>query len=275
MDVMDVRWIYDKAEKLAEELDEEKYPETVDFLEEVILGGDYSGYTAYEIASDLCIRDMPADFDSRIIDYITELFKFEIDMGNDAAMNDLGAQYYDGNRGFKQDFNLAIEYYKMAAEKGNRQSCENLGYCYYYGRDGEPDYEKAFHYFALGAFDGHLISLYKVGDMYYNGYYVEKNLKEAFYIYTRCLETMTEEAEKNCAGPIYLRLGKMFFNGYGTEKDLRTALTCFQRAESYLYAMVVDDGNYMYKKSLQGAIDGQAMVREELAKAIPERNFAF
>jgi TPR repeat protein len=36
-----------------------------------------------------------------------------------------------------------MELYNMAAENGNRQAQENLGYCYYYGRDTEVDYEKA------------------------------------------------------------------------------------------------------------------------------------
>ncbi len=46
----------------------------------------------------------------------------------------------------------------------------------------------------------HLISLYKIGDMYLNGLYVEKNEKEAFRICRRCLETVTEEAERRVAG---------------------------------------------------------------------------
>ncbi len=67
----------------------------------------------------------------------------------------------------------------------------------------------------------------------------------------------------------------MFFYGYGTDKDLRMAMTCYQKAENLLYAMVVDDGNYMYKKSLEGAIDGQEKVRAELAKEITDRTFDF
>lgn len=271
----DLRWVYEEAEKLEDNLDEDIYPETVNFLNDLLLDGGVHGYTVYELATMLAGCDRPTEWTPEIIKYLTDLYMYEIERGNAAAMNDLGAQYYDGNRGFEQSFELAMKYYKMASDGGDRQAQENLGYCYYYGRDGEPDYEKAFHYFALGALDGHLISLYKIGDMYYNGYYVEKNLKEAFRIYKHCIETMTEEAEPICAGPIYLRLGKMFFYGYGTDKDLRMAMTCYQKAENLLYAMVVDDGNYMYKKSLQGAIDGQEKVRAELAKEITDRTFDF
>lgn len=129
------------------------------------------------------------------------------------------------------------------------------------------DYEKAFHCFALGAFDGHLISLYKIGDMYANGYYVEKNEREAFVIYMRCLDTMTDEAAKVAAGPVYLRLGKAFLYGKGTEANAETALICYQKAELFLYDMV-KSGDAMYKKSLNAAVDGQARAREKLASAL-------
>ena len=284
MVVRDDGWFIDKTKKILDNLNTEMYPETADYLQGLI--DDYSDEdmiddmfddeqkeTSHDIAIDLCDLDKGVDWTPELIEFITELLMHEIDKGNAAAMNDLGIQYYDGNRGFEQSFEKAMKYYKMAAYNGDRPAQENRGYCYYYGRDGEVNYEKAFNYFALGAFDGHLISLYKIGDMYYNGYYVEQNYKEAFFIYMRCLEMMTEEAERKVAGPVYLRLGKMFLNGQGTEKNLKSALACFQKAEFYLCAMVIEDGDYMYKKSLYGAIEGQQKVREELAEMIPEKDW--
>ena len=126
----------------------------------------------------------------------------------------------------------------------------------------------------LGAFDGHLISLYKIGDMYLNGYYVEKNEREAFEIYMRCLDTMTDEAAPKVAGPVYLRLGKLFLRGLGTEKKLESALICYQKAENYLYSMVLD-GDVMYRNSLMAAIKGQEEVRKEMLKQLPEDEWKF
>ena len=227
-----------------------------------------------EIANTILTKDRPRILPEKLIDVIIDLFELEIAEGNSAAMNDLGACYYDGSRGFEQDFEKAVHYYKMAAEKGNRQSQENLGYCYYYGRDGETDYEKAFHYYALGAFDGHLVSLYKIGDMYLHGLYVTKNEKEAFYIFMRCIETMTDEAAYRVAGPVYLRLGRMFLDGSGTERNLKNALICFQKAESFLYDMVLD-GEVMYRKSLNAAIKGQQETREKLSEQLPVNQWKF
>ena len=169
----------------------------------------------------------------------------------------------------------AMELYNMAAENGNRQAQENLGYCYYYGRDTEVDYEKAFHYFALGAFDGHLISLYKIGDMYRNGYYVKKNEKEAFLIYKHCIDVLHGgEDDYLISGPVRLRLGDMYLNGIGTKKNPEAALVSYSIAEIDLFRMV-KDGDYMYKKSLRAAIEGQERARAQLAEELPEQEWTF
>nr|MCR5798266.1 SEL1-like repeat protein [Eubacterium sp.] len=93
--------------------------------------------------------------------------------------------------------------------------------------------------------------------------------------YERCIENMTEEAESYVAGPVLLRLGNMYLNGEGTEKNTRTALACYQSAERFLYSMVVDDGNYMYKKSLKQAIEGQEKARAEMAKMMDGKEWKF
>jgi len=260
--------------KVLKSINPKEYPEMFEFLEEQLEDEAFGEDDIFDIAATIAELDAPKPFPNVVIKFITMLYEHEIDKGNAAAMNNLGSQYYDGNRGFEQSFPKAVELYKMAAENGDRQAQENLGYCYYYGRDMEPDYEKAFQYFAMGAFDGHLISLYKIGDMYLNGYYVPKNEKEAFIIYMHCLDTMTDEAAPKVAGPVYLRLGKMFLNGTGTEKNLSSALVCYQKAEAYLYDMV-KGGDYMYKKSLLGAIEGQEKTRKEMMKQLPEREWEF
>lgn len=254
-------------------LNADEYPEIHACLENVMENGEEE-LMAHDVAIALAEADKPLDLPDFIIEFITELLETCIANGDDNAMNDLGAMYYDGHRGFEQNFEKAVYYYDMAAQNGNRQAQENLGYCFYYGRIGEPDYEKAYHYFALGALDGHLISLYKIGDMYLNGYYVPKNEKEAFFIFMRCLDTMTDEAAVKVAGPVYLRLGKMFLEGLGTETNYKNALVCYQKAESFLYDMV-KDGDYMYKNSLKAAIAGQAKAREKLSDNLPEQEWSF
>ena len=259
-------------------LDADEYPEIFNYLLSQVnamnAGASKEIDGPYDLASTLLQLDSPKVLPPYLIEYIEELLQLEIDLGNAEAMNTLGSQYYDGRRGFEHNFQKAAYYFTLAAEHGSRQAQENLGYIYYYGRLGKPDYEKAFHYFALGAFDGHLISLYKIGDMYLNGFYVPKNEREAFHIYIHCLEGITPETEPFVAGPVYLRLGRLFLNGTGTERDAKSALVCFQKAEAFLYDMV-KDGDVMYKKSLTSAIEGQGKARAILEKELPDEKWCF
>ncbi|MBO4355449.1 MAG: sel1 repeat family protein [Clostridia bacterium] len=254
------------ARDARETLDESIYPATFEILCD-LENSEISDFSAYIASVNLTEADKPLPFTEKVKRLVSELLEYEISTGNPDAMNDLGALFYEGTRGFGQNFSDAVRYYEMAVKNGSRQAQENLGYCYYYGRDIPVDYEKAFHCFALGAFDGHIISLYKIGDMYKNGYFVEKNEPESFRIYLHCLELMDEEKAPDTAGPLFLRLGDAFLYGIGTEIDAENALSCYQRAEGYLYKMV-KDGNVMYRKSLSKAIDGQTKAREILENLI-------
>ena len=261
----------EETKKVLDLLDSTQYPQTHAALSD----GSMDGKTLYELASGLMECDKPGDLPPFVIEYIASLYGIEILEGNHDAMNDLGAHYYCGARGFEQNFTRAMELYNMAAENGNRQAQENLGYCYYYGRDTAVDYEKAFHYFALGAFDGHLISLYKIGDMYRNGYYVKKNEREAFLIYRHCISVLRGGDEDYLiSGPVRLRLGDMFLNGIGTKRDAEAALINYSIAEIDLLRMV-KNGDHMYKKSLRAAIEGQERARALLEAELPEREWTF
>lgn len=245
-------------------LDQDRYPETCAFFAEHERDNALDGYEFAVRLTD-CDRTMPMT--DEVFAFVVTLLEDCVKDGNADAMNDLGALYYEGRSG-EPDFEKAVAYYEMAAKAGSRQAEENLGYCWYYGRTGKKDYAKAFHYFLLGALDGHLVSLYKVGDMYRNGLYVEKNPAEAYRIYSRCLETMTDEAATRVCGPVYLRLGEMLLNGEGCEPIAENALFSFQRAELYLYDMV-KSGDDMYRKSWEQAIEGQKLAREKMQSELP------
>lgn len=223
----------------------------------------------YLLADDLLACDETKHFPSELLDLIKDLYELSIENENADAMNDLGALYYSGRHAFPQDFSQALHYYKMAAAHGNRLAQENLGYCYYYGRNTEVDYKKAYHYFALGALNGQLISLYKLGDMYLNGLYVERNEKEAFLIYERCQSLLDSSNRSFASGPVHLRLGNCYLNGIGTEAEAKKALLCYQTAERDLTDMVLA-GEVMYKRSLQTTIDGQAAARKLLMEKFPQ-----
>ena len=109
---------------------------------------------------------------------------------NPEYMVELGGWYY----GQKQ-FDLAEDYYLMAAKLNYADAYECLGYIYYYGRVGQPDYEKAFHYYKLASDQGNIVAAYKLADMY-------KNTKETeLFIKNRTLYNINNlKKEKNMNG---------------------------------------------------------------------------
>ena len=101
----------------------------------------------------------------------TEALQFLINETHETRyITELGGYYYE-----LRDFDLALKYYEMAAELGDKSVYSGLGYIWYYGRTGKKDYAQAFHWFSLAAENGDVQAEYKLADMYKNGYGVEKN----------------------------------------------------------------------------------------------------
>lgn len=104
----------------------------------------------------------------------TEALQYLFDETHDSKyIAELGFYFYESRR-----FELALKYYEMAAELGNKSVYPGLGYIWYYGRTGKRDYDKAFHWFTLAAKNGDIQSEYKLADMYKNGYGVDKDYEK-------------------------------------------------------------------------------------------------
>lgn len=76
-------------------------------------------------------------------------------------INGKGAKLYCGGR-----YKSAVEYYRLAAAMGNVQATANLGYCYLYGRDIEPNLSLAIAYFKIASVNDNIDAAYKLGDIY-------------------------------------------------------------------------------------------------------------
>ncbi|MCL2340009.1 MAG: sel1 repeat family protein [Actinomycetia bacterium] len=162
------------------------------------------------------------------------------------ALLSLGALYYTGLGDFvPQDYKKAMTFYQKAAEASELKdgwALNNLGYCYYYGRDGVVDYQKAFSCFAQAATFGNPNAMYKLGDMYYAGNYVKQDLDAAFYWYALAKE---QEADSDIdyagflAASIAMRLGRAFLFGEGTDIDLINALFELRTAETLFYHQIL------------------------------------
>ena len=103
-----------------------------------------------------------------------EALRYLCEIENDPeAMAYLGGLYYE-----QEKYPLAEKYYLLAYENGNKGVANCLGFVYFYGRVGTPDYEKAFRYFCEAKELGSNEAAMKLADMYERGLGVEKDEKK-------------------------------------------------------------------------------------------------
>lgn len=214
--------------------------------------------------------------DIQLINALEYLIK---ETNNPEYMVELGGWYY----GQKQ-FDLAEEYYLMAAKLDYNNAYECLGYIYYYGRVGQPDYEKAFHYYKLASDQGNLVAAYKLADMYKNGYYVQKDypkyvqiIKDLYpkiqgatntfdpvpEIYSRLAKIYVEEGNEDQAIQLLL-IAKEFQSQRLIYSQFFGDLTIMKYIVNDLYSLIQFDSDYMDLFDLYYALQKPCKVAIEI-----------
>lgn len=142
---------------------------------------------------------------------------------------------YEYGFGVTQDYNSAIEHYKLSE---NKYAYFALGNIYKYGSGVETDYAKAFDYYmrSLSSKGGMPFASYAVGQAYELGQGVEKDLSSAHNFYAEALNGLEKVFTKNHDDNISYKIGMMYLNGKGTDIDL-------EYAEKYLL-LSADSNNY-------------------------------
>ena len=214
--------------------------------------------------------------DIQLINALEYLIK---ETNNPEYMVELGGWYY----GQKQ-FDLAEEHYLMAAKLDYNNAYECLGYIYYYGRVGQPDYEKAFHYYKLASDQGNLVAAYKLADMYKNGYYVQKDypkyvqiIKDLYpkiqgatntfdpvpEIYSRLAKIYVEEGNEDQAIQLLL-IAKEFQSQRLIYSQFFGDLTIMKYIVNDLYSLIQFDPDYMDLFDLYYALQKPCKVAIEI-----------
>lgn len=142
---------------------------------------------------------------------------------------------YEYGLGVTQNYNSAIEHYKLSE---NKYAYFALGNIYKYGSGVETDYAKAFDYYmrSLSSKGGMPFASYAVGQAYELGQGVEKDLSSAHNFYAEALKGLEKVFTKNHDDNISYKIGMMYLNGKGTDIDLECA-------EKYLL-LSADSNNY-------------------------------
>lgn len=144
-------------------------------------------------------------------------FKIAAELGHMLAQMAVGSYYYALN-----DCYEAIKWISMAAELGNAEALFNLGVFYMEGMGCDQDMELSAKYFHRAARRRHPEAQFAYGDLLSQGWGVEQDNK-------RALKWFLDAAENGHVEAMY-RLGEIYEQGIGTEVNLEAAKKWYDAA---------------------------------------------
>jgi len=102
------------------------------------------------------------------------------ELGSRGAQRDLGALFATGDWAGPKDVELAVYWYRLAAERGHVDAQYNLGFMYILGEGTRADVKEGLRWLHLSAMQGDWCARHLLADLYRNGYYgVPKSTEEA------------------------------------------------------------------------------------------------
>lgn len=179
-----------------------------------------------------CAAKQAQETESQEIVYSEELLR-KAQNGDAMAQFYLGV-CYDFGKGVKQDYKMAVYWYRKSAEQGNVDAQFNLGGCYDTGQGVPQSYEKAAYWYRKAADQGDAAAQYNLGVCYYQGEGVPQS-------YEKAVQWFGEAAEQSHADAQYY-LGMCYEKGEGVDPDPETALEWYRK--------VAEQGQENAKKAL-------------------------
>eukprot|EP01123_Difflugia_compressa_P000789 TRINITY_DN10916_c0_g1_i1.p1 TRINITY_DN10916_c0_g1~~TRINITY_DN10916_c0_g1_i1.p1 ORF type:complete len:428 (+),score=71.54 TRINITY_DN10916_c0_g1_i1:67-1350(+) len=138
-------------------------------------------------------------------------FKVAADEKNNARAQNFVGLMYDHGKGVVEDRTMAVKYYHMAAEQGHVRAQCNLGVMYGTGLGVVEDKVKALRFYQLAAEQGYSQAQYNLGGMYFRGDGTDKNVVIASRWYKLAADKGHVSAQCN--------LGMIYFHGYGMRQN--------------------------------------------------------
>lgn len=188
------------------------------------------------------------------------ILKEKADKGSIDAQFEIGC-YYEDQKNVQHSCELAVHYYKLAADHGHPQAQAYLAFIYEGGRlDVKQDFEQAFYYYKLAAKHCHPEAMVALGKFYEEGKGgVEKSEKEAFGYY--------QVAKSFGSSIAWTYLAEAYERGMGTEKSEEKATFCRQRRFQHL-KKEADKGSAYAQAVLGGLLEKGEGVEKSMKSAV-------
>ena len=166
-----------------------------------------------------------------------ECFFKAAEQGNANAQNNLGWMY-DKGRGVTQDYVEAVKWYRKAAEQGHANAQNYLGVMYRDGRGVAQSDAEAAKWYRKAAEQGEMYAQNNLGVMYQNGRGVAQSDAEAAKWYRKAAEQGEMYAQNN--------LGWMYDKGLGVTQDYVEAVKWYRKAAEQGHADGQNNLGVMY-----------------------------
>ena len=166
-----------------------------------------------------------------------QLFKKAADLGNVEALNNLGYMYFRGE-GIPKDYKKACELYEQAAVNGSVLAANNLGSMYRDGNGVAQDYKKAFELYEQAAEQDYGWAIYNLGLMYSKGMGMRADYLKAVELYEKAADLGNVDALNN--------LGYMYAQGQGVAKNIQKAIELYEKAAEQGCGLAMYNLGYLY-----------------------------
>ncbi|MBQ7596438.1 MAG: sel1 repeat family protein [Clostridia bacterium] len=172
-------------------------------------------------------------------------------------INNKGADLY-----VSEEYDKAVEYYRIASAMGDTHAASNLGYCYLYGRGIEPNTSLAVAYFIIAAQRGDIDAAYKLGDIYSSDKWGLKDKELSVYYYDMAAHFITSNRDEDILWitqfqnypSLCFALGReMSLNG-SMPADIETAYIFLKHGEKG-YIRELANGSRMYEQPYKSLLE--------------------
>ncbi|EFA81938.1 hypothetical protein PPL_05171 [Heterostelium album PN500] len=153
---------------------------------------------------------------------VVDFFKYSASLGDPNALVTMANLYLQGGLGVEQDFRVAYDYYKQAADQEYPAGIAGVGFMFAKGYGVPLNNHTAFRYYLKASKLGHWGAKSNLAEMYLNGWGVEQNQAHALKLFLEAAEKEDTDA--------YINLGKMYTHGIHVEKDRNKAFQYFLMA---------------------------------------------
>jgi TPR repeat protein len=170
-----------------------------------------------------------------------EWYRRAAERGDANAQNNIGF-LYDKGLGVGQEYTQAALWYRKAAEQGNADAQNNIGLLYTKGLGVPQDYTEAMQWFRKASDQGSASAQGNIGFLYERGLGVSQDYAEAIRWYRRAAERGDANAQNN--------IGILYQNGLGVAQDYMQAERWFRKGAVQGSAPAENSMGVLYERGL-------------------------